>query len=133
MEASRMHVTLTWDDTAETIMRWQFSGWIGLVDYIQPINETARLAIFAEDAVDAIIDTGWRLPFPNRPFKYLRQAILAAPPSLRLVVIASPNPFTRWVIALRLTRRYPELAGRLAVVNSLAAARGHIAAARAQR
>jgi hypothetical protein len=104
-----MRVTLTWDDAAPgadgTLVRWEFVGLIGLVDYIVPMNETAQKAIFADGDIDAILDMGWAMPFPNRPMLHLYHAIMAAPPALRTVVIASANPLTRGIIRWRLLQR----------------------------
>ena len=116
-----MDVQLQWDNEAETIVRWDFTGWLGTLNYLIPINETARMSIFADEPIAAIINIGWHMAFPNRPFKYLRQAILAAPPGLRMIIIACPNPLARLIMRARLLDDI--LSNRVILVNSLAAAR----------
>lgn len=125
-----MDVTLRWDDDACTIVRWDFSGWIGVLDYIVPVNETAREALFADAPLAAIIHLGWKLPFPNRAYRYLAQAIAAAPPALGPIVIACRNPFARWIIERRLLNAQPILRDRVHIVNSLAQARALVSTVR---
>lgn len=108
-----MHVDLVWHDDDERILRWQFSAPVGVLDYTIPMNDTATRCVLSDHAaVDVIIDMGWRMPFPNRHFKYLRQAILSAPPTMRRVVIVVANPFSRVVMHMGLLRPYPELRER---------------------
>ena len=100
-----MCVHLEWDNREKTVIRWDFGGGIGLVNFIIPINETAQRAILSDaDSVDAILNIGWRFPFPNRPFRYIAQAILAAPASLDHIVIAA-YPLARLIAAGALARR----------------------------
>lgn len=125
-----VHVSLHWDDPAETIVRWEFSGFIGVVSYIIPMNETAMRAMTGEaDALDAIIHIGWKMPFPDRGFQYVRQPILAAPPALKTVVIACRNPLTALLVRRGLLT--PEVRARgVHLVGSLPAARRLIAGQR---
>ncbi len=121
-----MNVELVWDNDEETVVRWIFSGFIGTVDYIMPMNDTAGRTIMADGNIGAIIDIGWKMPFPNRAFKYLHQAIMVAPSELRVIVIVCKNLFSRLVIGNRLIKPYPELKNRLTMMASLNAARRYI-------
>ena len=40
-----MNVRCLWDDTDETIVRWEFDGFVGLVNYMIAVNETAAMGI----------------------------------------------------------------------------------------
>lgn len=108
-----MQVELVWDDPDERVVRWQFHGFIGVMDYIMPLNDTATRAVLSDhDSIGVLLDIGWRMPFPNRAFRYLAQAIVAAPPTIRRVAVYVRNPGTRWLIQTRLIQPHPELAAR---------------------
>lgn len=108
-----MQVKLSWVDENEQCVHWQFPAFIGIVDYVIPMNETATFCVMSDhEWIDVFLDIGWKMPFPNRHFKYVRQSILAAPPSLQRVVILVQNPFSRIVVQQGLIRPYPDLQQR---------------------
>lgn len=126
-----MHVELLWDEPFPNTVLWRFEGAVGMIDYLPPMNDSIGRAMVEPDTrYDVLVNMGWAVPLPNRPFRYLAQAIVGAPPNLGLVVCASENPLTRAVIAATLGRD-PSLAGKFLLFGSYEAARDTIQAARA--
>jgi|GEM_PF-707219 hypothetical protein len=126
-----MRVDLHWDDPEQTIVRWEFDRWIGMVDYIIPINETASIGILNSGRADSILNIGMRLPFPNRyPRELFKPVNAARSYGLGYVVIVTRNPLAMAVI--QAVFKGSDSAGRgLYIVGSLAAARQLIADLRA--
>jgi hypothetical protein len=118
-----MKVTLTWDDEEKSIIRWEFAQPIGRINYIKPINETAELALSTDNDAVAIINMGWKAIFPNRSYKHLYHAIMAAPANLKLIIIVTKNPLARQVIKNRLIKRFTDLEERVQLVSDLDEAR----------
>lgn len=121
-----MEVTLIWDDEEKSIIRWEFGQPIGRINYIKPINETAKLALSTDNDAVAVINMGWKAIFPNRSYKHLFHAIMAAPANLKLVIIVTRNPVARQVIKNRLIKRFPDLGERVQLASDLDKAR-HLA------
>lgn len=125
-----MNIQLIWDEPFENAVLWQFEGFIGVVDYMPYMNDSIGRAMIDPDTrYDMVLDMGGAIPLPNRPFRYIAQAIIGAPPNLKLVACASTNPLTRAVIQNTLGRE-PLLAGRFALYNTYQAACDAVAAAR---
>lgn len=100
-----MQVKLFWDNDDQTIIRWEFSGLIGITNYIVPINESAGMAMMANGKADNIINLGYKLPFPNRRIRALEQAIAAAHwYGLGIVVIVTRNPIARLILRFTLLK-----------------------------
>jgi hypothetical protein len=115
-------VTLVWDEPTPNCVLWRFHGLLGRLDYLPLMNESITRAMLAPDEPFAVLlDMRWAMLLPNRSFKLVARPIIAAPPNLKRVVIAAPNPFTRLLLALTLGRE-PLLTDRLAVVGSRRAA-----------
>lgn len=113
-----MHIQLMWDEPFENVVQWNFEGAFGVIDYMPPMNDSIGRAMVEPDARhDVVLNMGGAIPLPNRPFRYLVQAINGAPPNLKLVACASTNPLTRAVIANTLGRE-PSLNGRFALLPS---------------
>ncbi len=126
-----MDVTLHWDDDEETIVRWEFTGFMGRVDYIIPVNETAGMGIMAGGRADVIVNMGWKLAFPLRPMPEMKKPILATRSyGLGCVVMVVKNPLARWLIQSRLLDD-EEMRQVCAITPSLAAARVKIEQMRA--
>jgi hypothetical protein len=101
-----MHCRATWDDDTQQVVRWEFDGIIGRVNFIHAANETAGMALLspAEQAHTLVNIRWWQFPFPDRPFEYLGQMIQANMSyGLGDVVIVVPNPITRQIIQRKLT------------------------------
>ncbi|MDX2163386.1 MAG: hypothetical protein SF162_18855 [bacterium] len=125
-----MRVQLQWDNPEETIVRWDFVGWIGILDYIVAINETASMGIRNGGQADTILHMGMKLPFPNRHPRELIKPILASRfYGLGYIVIVTQNPVAVSIIRLMLgrvrTASSPDHAA-IHIVGSLAAARQRI-------
>jgi hypothetical protein len=119
-----MKITLTWDDAAQTIVRWDCAGFIGWVEYIRYVNETASMAFLgASGKAHSLMHIPFfTFPFPERPYQYMAQAILASQSyGLGIVVVAAPNPFTRLLLRWKLGDE--RLKGAFYVVSSLGAGR----------
>lgn len=100
-----MNFTLAWDNEQQTCVRCDIRGFIGQVDWLVPINDMAGMALIGDEASASslIIIPFWSFPFPNRPFKFIKQAILAGQSyGLGKVVIVASNPITRRLLNTRL-------------------------------
>lgn len=125
-----MRVQLHWDDNAETIVRWEFSGVVGMIDYLIPVNETAGMGIMAGGRADVIVHLGWKLPLPNRPLPEIRKPLQAARHyGLGYTVLVVKNPLARWIINAGLLNT-DAIREACHIVPSLAAARAHLTARR---
>lgn len=112
-----MHVKLSLEEAS--LIRWDFIGFIGVIDYIIPLNETAAIAIATDtDGVVVLVNMGWTIPLPNRSFGTIRQAVRAAPSNIQRIIIVCANPLTRLVMMLTLGR-YADLKERLVIVGSM--------------
>jgi hypothetical protein len=128
-----LRVHLHWDDPEQTIVRWEFDGWIGLLDYTIPINETASMGILNSGRADSILNLGLKLPFPNRHPRTLVQPVLAAHSyGLGYVVIVTRNPIAAAIIRATFRQAGRELGQAVHIVGSLAAARRRIRQLRSQ-
>ncbi len=119
-----MKITLTWDDEAQTVVKWEFRGFIGLVEYMRYANETASMAILSESgkAHSLMQIPFFTFPFPQRSFKYMAQTIHAAHSyDMGLVVVAASNPFTRLLLQWKLGSA--DLREAFYVVSSMGAGR----------
>jgi hypothetical protein len=127
-----MRVDLHWDNPEQTIVRWEFDGWIGIVDYMIPINETAAMGILNDGRADSILNIGMRLPFPNRHPRQLLKPVLAARSyGLGYIVIVTRNPIAIAIIRATFRQTGSELGQAVHIVGSLAAARERILQLRA--
>lgn len=125
-----MQVHLHWDDDAETIVRWEFDGVIGMTDYMIPVNETAGMGIMAGGRADVIVNIGWKMPLPNRPLPQIKKPLQAARHyGLGYTVMVVKNPLARWIINTGLLDS-DEMREACYVVTSLHAARDRLAALR---
>lgn len=100
-----MDFRLTWDDEKQSCVRCDIRGFIGQVDWLVPINDMAGMALIGDEAgvSSLIIIPFWSFPFPNRPFKFIKQAILAGQSyGLGKVIIVASNPITRRLLNTRL-------------------------------
>jgi hypothetical protein len=122
-----MNFSMTWDDDAETIVRIDITGGVGLLDYIVPMNEAAGLAMIADGQVAVIVNMGMTIPYPARPFPRVRDALMGAPRNIDAIVLASGNPLTRLTTRIMLLNPYRELSAKVHLVDSLAAARQLVA------
>lgn len=107
------------------IVRWMFTGWIGvgMVDYMIPTNETAAIGMSRGGRAHTLIDLGWKLPLPNRPFRYVKQGLLAAQwYGFGRAAIVSYNPLA-WLLLWLVLTRDPALAEVLTMTRSLDAGR----------
>ncbi|MEM6527076.1 MAG: hypothetical protein AAF653_02215 [Chloroflexota bacterium] len=117
-----MRVDITLDEPLENVILWNFTGVIGVMDYMPPINDSITRAMIDPDTrYDAIINIGMAMPLPNRPFRYVAQPLIGAPHNFKFVVCVIHNPLTRVLIAMTLERE-PLLRERFFVVNALDAA-----------
>jgi hypothetical protein len=119
-----MNYQLAWDDDAQTIIRCEIRGFVGRVDWLMPINEVAGMALLSEQGKAHTIMhiPFFTFPFPNRPFEFVRQTIIAGHSyQLGKVVICAPNPITRALIGWKLMNA--DMKGKLYVVSTLAEAR----------
>lgn len=127
-----MRVQLIWDEPFENMVLWKFQGVFGMINYLPFMNDSiSRAMVEPETRYDVLLDMGAAIPLPNSRFRYLAQAIIAAPPNLKLVVCASTNPLTRIVINATLGRE-PMLKERFILVTSYQAARDVITASRSR-
>jgi hypothetical protein len=126
-----MRVHLQWDDAEQTIVRWEFEGWVGMVNYIIPINDTATMGILHGGRADSILNMGFKLPFPDRHPRELIKPIRASRDyGLGYVVVVTRNPLA--IAILRAMFAHDDNAGRaLYIVASVVAARTLIARLRA--
>ncbi|MDZ4770197.1 MAG: hypothetical protein SGJ24_13790 [Chloroflexota bacterium] len=125
-----MRVHLQWDNPEQTVVRWEFEGWIGVMDYIVTINETASMGIFNGGRADSIVNMNLKLPFPNRhPRELIKPVFAAQSYGLGYVVVVTRNPIATAIIDATF-RNQP---ARLHVVRSLDAARQRIRQLRAEQ
>ena len=125
-----MRVHLQWDNPEQTIVRWEFEGWIGVLDYIIPINETASMGIFNNGKADSIINMNMKMPFPNRHPRELIKPVLAAQSyALGYVVVVTRNAIATAIIDATF-RNQP---ATLHVVRSLDTARQRVGQLRAEQ
>ncbi len=117
-----MEIRLVWHKPVENCVLWEFSGFIGVVDYLPYMNDSIQQAMLNADTDWFILlNMGSTMPFPNRSFAMVARPIIGAPPNLKRVVIASQNPLTRWLIHRTLGNN-PMLTHRLHIVRSYDAA-----------
>jgi hypothetical protein len=94
-----------WDDDSQQIVRWEFQGLFGFINFIEPSNETAGMALLSPSgkAHTLIYVRFWQFPLPDRPFYHLAQIITANQfYGFGDVVIAANNPFTRGLLRWKL-------------------------------
>ncbi|MEO0564119.1 MAG: hypothetical protein AAF125_18585 [Chloroflexota bacterium] len=122
-----MQITLHMDEPRENCVLWRFEGFIGVIDYMPPMNDSIGRAMIDPDTdYFVVLDMGAAMPFPNRSFGRVAQPIIGAPPNLKRVVIASTNPLTRLLIAITLGRE-PLLQDKLRVISNMGAVDAHLA------
>ncbi len=122
-----MNVRYMWDDADETIVRWEFDGFIGVVNYIIGVNETAAMGIQKGGRAHTIVNMGFKIPLPNRRLREMKKPMLAARwYGLGYVVIVARNPLARLIIQQAFLSD-AEMKEALAVVSSLSEARHLIA------
>jgi hypothetical protein len=127
-----MRVDLHWDDPEQTIVRWEFDGLIGMLDYMMPINETASMGILNSGRADIILNIGMKLPFPNRHPRTLVQPVLAARfYGLGYIVIVTRNPLAAAIIRATFREVSSDSDQAVHIVGSRGAARRMIARLRA--
>lgn len=113
-----MDVKLTWHEPVQNCVLWEFSGLIGMVDYLPYMNDSIQQAMIHSDRDwFVLIDMGYTMPFPTRSFSMVARPIIGAPPNLKRVIISSKNLLTRWLINRTLGQE-PLLQERLQVVGS---------------
>ena len=122
-----MNVRCLWDDTDETIVRWEFDGFVGLVNYMIAVNETAAMGIQKGGKANTIVNMGYKLPLPNRRLSELKKPLLSARwYGLGYVIVVAHNPIARMIIQQAFLRD-AEMKDALSVVSSLSSARSLIA------
>ncbi|MBC8100920.1 MAG: hypothetical protein H7Y11_15880 [Armatimonadetes bacterium] len=130
-----MRIHLHWDNPEQTIVRWEFEGWIGVLDYMIGINDTASMGIQNGGKADTILNLNLKLPLPNRHPRELIKPVLAARSyGLGYVVVVTRNPIA--IAIIRATFRADRNTGSqvqhgLYVAGSLDAARQLITQLRA--
>ncbi len=125
-----MRVHLQWDNPEQTVVRWEFEGWIGVLDYIITVNETASMGILNGGRVDSILNMNLKLPFPNRhPRELIKPVVAAQSYGLGYVVVVTRNPIATAIIDATF-RNQP---ATLHVVRSLDAARQRVGQLRAEQ
>jgi len=125
-----MRVHLQWDNPEQTVVRWEFEGWIGVLDYIITVNETASMGILNGGRVDSILNMNLKLPFPNRhPRELIKPVVAAQSYGLGYVVVVTRNPIATAIIDATF-RNQP---ATLHVVRSLDTARQRVGQLRAEQ
>jgi len=125
-----MRVHLQWDNPEQTVVRWEFEGWIGVLDYIITVNETASMGILNGGRIDSILNMNLKLPFPNRhPRELIKPVVAAQSYGLGYVVVVTRNPIATAIIDATF-RNQP---ATLHVVRSLDTARQRVGQLRAEQ
>jgi len=125
-----MRVHLQWDNPEQTVVRWEFEGCIGVLDYIITVNETASMGILNGGRIDSILNMNLKLPFPNRhPRELIKPVVAAQSYGLGYVVVVTRNPIATAIIDATF-RNQP---ATLHVVRSLDTARQRVGQLRAEQ
>jgi hypothetical protein len=113
-----VEIQLRWHEPVENCVLWEFSGFIGVVDYLPYMNDSIQQAMLHADTNwFVLLNMGYTMPFPNRSFALVARPLIGAPPNLKSVVIVSQNPLTRLLVNQTLGNE-PLLQNRLHVVSS---------------
>lgn len=100
-----MRFTVAWDDENEQVVRWEFQGIFGWLNYMILSNETAGMVLLSESghANTLVRIRWWQFPLPDHGFRALRIMINANESfKFGVVVIAAGNPFTRLLLRVML-------------------------------
>ncbi|MCU0513906.1 MAG: hypothetical protein MUE40_15205 [Anaerolineae bacterium] len=126
-----MPIHLEWDDAECRILRLNFDGGWTWDDFYAATRERDRLLNSQPHRVDLLADfsSSGKLP-AGSPISSARSVLASPPPNLGMLVIVSNSLFID-VLVNTFQRVFAQLIGlKITVVDSVAAARSEIAAAR---
>jgi hypothetical protein len=112
-----MDYLLRWEN--ESVIRCEVRGFISRFDWLVPINESAGMAILQNPTARLLfVIPFFTFPFPKRPFRMIKQTVLAGHSyGFGLVLIVAFNPVTRLLIHTKLMD--DDLRGKLAILTSM--------------
>ena len=117
-----MPIDVTWDDDAQTVIRYAFRSPWTWDEYRQAIEEAWALAASVPHATDTITDMSASRLLPDGLFRNVKQSVVEIPESTQTVVLVGGGLFVETMLNV-MKRIYRNAASKFFVVETVQEAR----------
>lgn len=90
-----MPITVHWDDSAQTVVRWDLTGRWTWQEFAAAQEESDAMVISVAHLVDVIANLEQSPTLPENPLSHYRQAVARKPENRGLVVFAGAGTFVQ--------------------------------------